>query len=111
MDYHKNNDMLSYNAIVKALLENYESIYAVDVETSAYKCFYESDSYSMLRLQNSGDNFFDSIEENIFTTIYLEDQEFVRSKLTKQALLFAIAKSQSLAKKFLKASTGCWSLS
>ena len=82
----KNLEALSHDAIVRALLENYESIYAIDVETSAYQCFHESDSYSSLRLENKGTDFFSILENNIIRTIYAEDQEFVRSKLSKEAL-------------------------
>lgn len=57
----KKHNALSHEAIVKALFESYESIYAVDVGTSAFQCFHESNSYSSLRLEDHGDNFFDAL--------------------------------------------------
>ena len=85
VDIDKKQEAFPYDAIVNALFENYESIYAVDAETSAYRCFHESDSYSALRIQNEGDDFFDVLESNLMT-IYPGDQEFVRRKLSKKSL-------------------------
>ena len=91
---NKKHEALSHDAIVRALFENYESIYAVDAETSAYQCFHESDSYSSLRLEDRGDNFFKTMESNIIKTIYWEDQEFVRTMMSKQALLSGLNKEK-----------------
>ena len=88
----KKYEALSHDAIVRALFENYESIYAVDAETSAFQCFHESDSYSSLRLENHGDDFFDSMESNIIKAIYWEDRAFVRRMLSRQALLAGLKK-------------------
>lgn len=90
----KKHKALSHEAIVKALFENYESIYAVDIETSAFQCFHESDTYSSLRLEDHGDSFFDTLESNILKTIYVEDQEFVRSMLSKEALCAGLSKDK-----------------
>ena len=87
-EYHNElQKELSYEAISRALMERYESIYAVDIETSAYQCFHESDSYSSLQIEMSGNDFFDAAGNNIFETIYPEDQAYVLQKLTKDALL------------------------
>ena len=43
-------EALSRNAVVRALFENYESLYVVDAETSAFKCYHESDSYRTLSI-------------------------------------------------------------
>ena len=85
---------LSHDAIVKTLFETYESIYAVDAETSSFQCFHESDSYSLLGLEDHGDNFFDSLNGNVNKTIYLEDREFVRSMLSREALSTALTKEK-----------------
>ena len=91
---NKVHKALSQEAVVKALFENYESIYAVDAETSSFQCFHESDSYSSLRLEDHGDNFFDSLERNIRKTIYLEDREFVLRMLSKENLSTALNKEK-----------------
>ena len=87
-------ELLSYDAIIKALFENYESIYIVDAETSEYKCFHESDSYSSLCLESEGDDFFEALKANILRTIYVNDQEYVRKKLTKEALASGLKKDK-----------------
>ena len=84
---YESREALSHDAIVRALFENYESLYAVDVETSSFQCFHESDPYSSLQLENRGDDFFEEMEGNLLRTIYPEDQEYVRSKMSKEKLL------------------------
>lgn len=90
----KNHAALSRDAIVKALFETYESIYAVDAESSAFQCFHESDSYSSLCLEDHGDNFFESLDNNAIKTIYSEDQEFVRSMLSRETLRSELGKEK-----------------
>ena len=73
----KKLETLSHDAIVRALFENYESIYVVDAETSAYRCFHESGSYSSLRIEDRGYDFFQSMENNIeiidiFSNLYYQ---------------------------------------
>ena len=87
-------ETLSHEAIVRALLENYESIYVVDVETSAFRCFHESDSYSSLKLESQGDDFFKTMEININNTIYFEDRDFVRAMMSKNSLKAALDNSK-----------------
>lgn len=81
------SDALPREAIAKALFENYESIYVVDAETAAYRCFHESDSFSTLRFENSGDDFFRALKINILRTVFTEDQPFVSRMLSKEALI------------------------
>jgi len=90
----KKHNALSHEAIVKALFESYESIYAVDVGTSAFQCFHESNSYSSLRLEDHGDNFFDALESNMLKKIYIEDQEFAHRMLSKEALCAGLSRDK-----------------
>ena len=48
---------LSYDAAVSALFENYESVYGIDVNTSAYQCYHESASFQELQIDSSGEDF------------------------------------------------------
>ncbi len=66
---------LTQDVILRALSENYECIYIVDAETSAYQCFFESDTYSSLRLKSKGEDFFRDAEGNLIKTIYRDDQK------------------------------------
>ena len=90
----KKHNALSHEAIVKALFESYESIYAVDVGTSAFQCFHESNSSSSLRLEDHGDNFFDALESNMLKKIYIEDQEFAHRMLSKEALCAGLSRDK-----------------
>ena len=84
---------LSHDAIVKALFENYESLYVVDANTSAFHCFHESDSYSSLCLEEMGDDFFKEVQRNI-NAVYWEDREHVIKMLSKEALCSGFMKGK-----------------
>lgn len=89
--YHTQlQETLSHEAIAKALFENYESLYAVDIETSAYQCFHESDSFSALNLESRGSDFFADAENNMLKMIYPEDRDYARSRLSREALLAGV---------------------
>ncbi|MBQ9388108.1 MAG: histidine kinase [Lachnospiraceae bacterium] len=75
-----------YKVFKKAFFENYESIYIIDAETNAFKCYHESDSYSSLKLETEGDDFFRETEKAI-KAIFYEDREYVKKKLSKELLL------------------------
>ena len=80
----------SYDAIVRALVENYESLYDVDVETSAYQCYHESESFRELQLARSGADFFRELGTDIERTIQAEDRAYVRAMLQKETMLQAL---------------------
>ncbi|MBQ1501198.1 MAG: hypothetical protein IIZ45_01090, partial [Firmicutes bacterium] len=65
---------LYYDAAVSALFENYESVYGIDVNTSAYQCYHESASFQELQIDSSGEDFFAALADNIVRSIYPEDQ-------------------------------------
>lgn len=77
----------SYEAIVRALFETYESLYDIDVETSAYQCYHESKSYQELQLARSGADFFRDLDIDIEKAIQAEDREYVRAMLEKDTML------------------------
>jgi len=77
-------------AIIRALFETYESLYDIDVETGAYRCYHESESYSELNIGSSGDDFFKALIEQTETAIHPQDREYVRLMLDKDAMLSAL---------------------
>ena len=85
---------LSREAIVRELFETYESLYDIDVDTSTYQCYHESDSYSALELESSGMDFFKAIVANIPKTIYHEDREYVLHMLQKNNMLKVLKKEK-----------------
>lgn len=84
----------SYWAITRALVENYESIYDIDAETSAYQCYHESDSFSELSIESSGNDFFATLIGNIPKTVYADDQDYVRRMLRRETVLAALQKEK-----------------
>lgn len=93
-DYREEFKELSREVVVRALFENYESIYTVDIETSEFHCFHESDSYSSLSIESSGEDFFRALETNILTTIYPEDRDYVLRMISAKALAEGLEKNR-----------------
>ncbi|MBR3382771.1 MAG: histidine kinase [Clostridia bacterium] len=93
-DFVFDDNGASNEAIVKALYENYESIYAIDALTSAYRCFHESDSYRSLKLAGSGEDFFGALKNNIPKLIYEGDREYVLKKLSKENLFEGLERAK-----------------
>ena len=90
------NDMLHsrpLQAIFLALFENYESIYAVDVLTSAYHCYYESEVFHELRIERSGADFFADLHENVERVISPADREYVHKTLEKDTVLEELSRN------------------
>ena len=67
--------VVSYEILAKALFEGYESIYAIDLETSEYRVYYESESYHKLELARRGDDFFESLLKTVSRVIAPKDRE------------------------------------
>ena len=85
---------MSAEAITLALFENYESIYDIDVETSAYQCYHESDSYSELEIAESGEDFFSALSANVPKVVHPEDVAYVLRMLERERLLSALDKEK-----------------
>ena len=82
----KMKEALSFDAIRKALFENYESIYVIDVDTSEYVCYYESETFQAFHLAGEGDDFFADLTINVPETVWHEDQDYLLQKLSKEAI-------------------------
>ena len=81
---------LSAEAITIALFEKYEGIYDIDVETSAYQCFFQSESYSRLNIQESGDDFFADLRISLPKHIHPDDVEYVYKMMDRTQILNAL---------------------
>jgi len=84
----------SYEAIVRSLFENYESLYDIDAQTSAYQCYYESDSYSELQIAGSGEDFFTSLSSHVSRVIHPEDRDYVLRMLRRDTVLTALERGK-----------------
>lgn len=82
----------SYNAIARALIENYESVYDIDLTTRAYQSYYESETYSELRIKSSGEDFFASLPHYIPKVVHPDDQEYVFKMLQPDVMIPALEK-------------------
>ncbi len=85
---------LSHEVILRALFENYECIYYVDVDTNAYRCCHESVPYSDLRIALGGKDFFSDMLSEVDRTVYEEDREYVKHALSKEEMLEGIRREE-----------------
>ena len=84
---------LSKETMMRVLFETYESLYDVDVESGGYQCHYESEHYGALDIE-TGDDFFAVLTENIYKTVYPEDQEYVRGMMDRDLMLSRLKKEK-----------------
>lgn len=89
-----NKSALSHEAILRALFENYESIYDIDVETDAYHCYHESESYSDLCVARGGEDFFGDMIADADRIVYAEDREYVKHALLKDVMVDNISRDK-----------------
>ena len=86
--------MMDYELIAKALFENYETIYDIDVQTNAYCAFHESTEYKRLKIQNMGADFFRELEKKVPNIIAEEDQLYVLAMLKKGHIVASLQKEK-----------------
>lgn len=84
----------AYEAIARALIENYESIYDIDVESGAYICCHESEPYKELLISDKGDDFFASMEKFVPRVIHPDDRRYVLKMLERDTLITALQKDK-----------------
>ncbi|MBQ9179867.1 MAG: histidine kinase [Firmicutes bacterium] len=78
---------MDYELIAKVLFESYENIYAINLETSAYCSFHESEAYRKLQLSKSGDDFFSDLTKKVNNVVAPEDREYVLRMLSRENLI------------------------
>ena len=82
---------LNFNSLSKALSRDMESIYYVDMETESYMEFVSNGDYRELKLEVTGENFFEETKKNIKTVLYVDDQERVAAAIQREPLQKALA--------------------
>ena len=82
---------LSFNSLSKALFRDMESIYYIDLETESYMEFVANGDYRDLKLEITGENFFEEAMKNIQSVLYVDDQERVAQAIQREALQRALA--------------------
>ena len=73
--------------IAVALLIDYSSVYYIDVRSGRYECYSTDPGYRELKIQASGENFFDDCQRDIHTVVYEEDQAMMSAALQRESLL------------------------
>ena len=82
--------LLDFDTLARALTSDMESIYYVNTVSGAYLEFVSAGSYGSLKLEISGERFFDECQRNIPAAVYADDREKVAAALEKDALLAAL---------------------
>lgn len=83
----KKNESVTYEMIANKLFVRYESIYDINVQTSEYKTYYQSDSYQELELARRGDDFWQALQPGIERLLAEDDRDYVISMLQKDNLV------------------------
>ena len=73
--------------ISQALILNYISIYYVNIETGEYIGYSGSKSYDMLKIEETGTNFFKDSQENIDKVVHPDDRKYMHEAMKKENIL------------------------
>ncbi len=84
---HKASKSNTYGQIVMALAERYDALYMVDLETDHYVQYKSERTFCELSIALEGDDFFNQLRKDALSVIYKDDQELVKSALTRDILL------------------------
>ncbi len=77
---------IPYEALVNALFENYESICDLDLETSGYSVYCESETGHSLNLTKNGGNFFVALAREVDRAVVPDDRSYVMRMLSREVL-------------------------
>jgi len=91
-DESENSHGLTFFNIAEILSNEFESVYCVDIATNSYTEYTAQGPYEKVKMEMSGENFFDDCQKNIRTAIALEDQAMMSRMLEKQTLLDILEK-------------------
>ena len=84
-----------FGEIARSLGSMFEVIYYIDAESGAYEEYSSSQSFSELGIANRGDDFFQSLQDDIEKHIYPDDRDMLLFELDKTNLLRTLRTSQS----------------
>jgi len=85
---------IDYELIAKALFENYETIYDINLDTNEYRSFHESDAYKELQLDKCGEDFFQGLRSKAAEIIAPEDKDYVLKMLSKDNIISGLEKEK-----------------
>ncbi len=76
-----------YGEIARSLGSMFEVIYYIDIDSGHFTQYYTSDTFSELGVDTDGNNFFESLKDDIEKHIYPEDRAMLLYELDKTNLL------------------------
>lgn len=76
-----------YLKISRGLIENYFVMYYANIKTNEYIGYTNSTEYQLLKIAESGNDFFKDIIKNAKMVIYKDDFEYVIGQLSKEKLI------------------------
>ena len=102
-------EQVAYNRI-SALAGDFFCIYIVDPETSQYREFRTTGSFTSIERPSEGVDFFDDTRENALGTVYPEDRERFLSMLTRKNVLAEVNENGifTLSYRLMKNSEPCY---
>lgn len=86
----KQKIQITFSQIAESLASNYDVIYYVDTETGNYVGFTSHNIYGELKVNESGDHFFEDAKNNISLVIHQKDRERIRDFIDRDYLLSAL---------------------
>ncbi len=89
-----------YEHLALEMAENYDAIFYIDVESSEYMSFAESQKYMSLKALETGKDFFKDTQVSIEKCVYPDDWEYAKSFYTKETILKNIEGRKSFSFKY-----------
>ena len=86
--------------ITQAMILNYISIYYVNIDTNEYIGYSGSKSYSMLKIDESGTDFFVDSCLNINKVVHEDDREYMHKVMTKENIINEIQTNKVFKAKY-----------
>ena len=86
-------ETVTFSSIAQALAADYFSIYYVDTDTDRFVEYTSHDEYRALRIEKSGEDFFNLSRRNILRVVYPADHEKVLTAFTKERLMAELART------------------
>ena len=76
-----------YLEIAKTLVQNYSTIYYINVESGYYVGYSSSSGYQTLKIEEKGTTFFSDVVKNIPSSIHPDDQALLYNAMKKENIL------------------------
>ncbi len=86
------NSKRALDLIAKVFLSEYTRLYYVNVDTNAYQSYSADEDMFDLKIEPSGENFFEKVNHDVDLIVYEDDRDFVKEKMNRESLLREVKK-------------------